>query len=152
REWLGGSAAPQVPWNNLLVVLQPCGPVSDEAWATLRQQILRLRLAGLILPERVAGPDVAAQQMLQFADEFLTQGKPAGAASRDVGNRLGTAGLNFASCFPPGLRVTVGDETEDETAAVEEWPLPDEPYHPLVPLDREERALLVGRDNDIGGF
>src|SRR5262249_35349256 len=83
REALGASTAAQVPWNNLLVVLQPCGQ-AGPGWDGLRRQVLGLRLAGLILPERPAAADTAARFTVDFAAGLLGRGEQAGVALRNA--------------------------------------------------------------------
>ncbi len=156
RECLTGSPNWQVPWNSLLVVLQPCGE-AGSAWEDIRTQLLCLRLAGLIVPQWPVQATVAARFTLDFAAGLLSRGEALGTALRKATVAGGPASLTWAGCCPPQVRVTAEDAEADEDAGDESadaagQALPDEPYHPLVPLDREERSLLVGRDNDIAVF
>jgi WD40 repeat protein len=152
REWLSGSEAGQIPWNNLISVVLPCGTIG-ERWDAFRAALLRLRLAGLIMPEQPVAADFAARFLIRFANEFLARGNHIGLALQNTRSELGAAGQIFGGYVPPGLQATFQEPAAGSAAEnVETWPLPDEPYHPLRPLDREQRALLVGRDDDIGNF
>lgn len=156
RDWLGGSASAQTPWNNLLVMLHSCGEAGD-GWSSQRDQLQRLRLAGLITPDQPVTPSLAVRCLLDFADGWLSKGDIAGLALQNVRSSLSPAGLVYGGYLPPQLQATLQESSASEnkteaSSATEELPLPADPYHPLVPLDREERALLVGRDHDIAGF
>jgi WD40 repeat protein len=139
----------ELPWNSRLVFVNACR--GDGAWAPVAASFQALGLGGLILPEAPPAGELASAFGLDFLAGFLYQGRPVGVLLQQLRQRTAPAGLLYTTVCPPWLRVC-WQEVEAETAApekeAEEAPLPEEPYRPLAPYDREDRALFVGREND----
>lgn len=108
---------------------------------------------GLIAAEQ-PGPAVEANQLgLSFLTRFVWEGEPLGKALRQARLAVGPAGLLYSAFCPGSLRVDTGaqdDEAPLETPAP--LPLPEAPYRPLAPYDREDQALFSGRDQDVAEF
>ncbi len=64
----------------------------------------------------------------------------------------GTPGLLYSAFCPAHLRVTWDETGESDLEGPPPGPLPDQPYRPLAPYDREDRALFSGRDEDVAEF
>jgi WD40 repeat protein len=154
EDLLRNEAGGDIPWNSRLLFVNACGAAAADH-AALTEQLRALGLGGLIYPEGAAPADFACSFGLDFLASFLYQNEPVGPLLQKLRGRSGPLGLLYHASSPPGLRVTwqegqeqlAGDEEAEEEAA-EALPLPARPYRPLRPFDREDRALLVGREKE----
>src|SRR5262249_38186011 len=88
---------------------------------------------------------------VEFVQAFLYGGEALGAALWKARRAAGPAGLAYVAYCPPTIRVTWEEGAEDESEP-DAGPLPEKPYRPLTPYDREDRALFAGRDEDVAQF
>jgi WD40 repeat protein len=144
----------ELPWRSRLIFVNACrgdGPGTFRAG-----QLEALGLGGLIAIEAPLPPDVAGTFGLDFLTGFLDRGEPLGSLLQALRGRHAPLGLVYRGCCPPQLRVTwlEGEEERpaDTAGAAEEPPLPDEPFRPLMPYDREDRALFVGRVHETAAI
>jgi WD40 repeat protein len=124
--------------------------------------LLAMGLDGIIATEQ-PGPAAEGYSLgLELLGDFVYGGKTLGAALQTLRARSGLAGLLLSSSCPAHLRI-VWDEAAGERISSDESdslsplaaqpsPLPDYPYRPLAPYDREDRALSAGRDQDVADF
>lgn len=103
-------------------------------------------LPGIIGLETPAPATAACDIGLSFLKLFLDERQPAAKALQQVRLAAGQLGLAFSAFTPPLVRIIAEGDDEGGPPA---RPLPEEPYRPFRPLEREERALLFGRDDDI---
>jgi WD40 repeat protein len=144
-----------LPWNSRLVFVNACRLEGAGPWEAAGPWHA-LGLGGLILPDEPPPADFANAFGLDLLSAFLYQGQAIGPLAQALRQRTAPLGLVYHTCCPPWLRVTWQEAEEAEAGAAaaasemeaEVSPLPDEPYRPLIPYDREDRALFVGRDND----
>lgn len=102
-------------------------------------------LPGVIALETPATAATACDLGLSFLRLFLDDKQPVARALQQVRLGSGPLGLAFSAFVPPRVHIAAeGAEGGPPTRI-----LPDEPYQPFRPLEREERALLFGRDDDI---
>lgn len=106
-------------------------------------------LAGVITSEVPTPAAVAAGFGFETLNRFLTGGSSLGEVLRDMRVQFGYSALAFSGFCPGFVRVARPGETIDPEVAPSAYPLPEAPYHPLAPLEREQRALLQGRADDI---
>jgi WD40 repeat protein len=149
------SESPQSPWNNLLVFLNPA-LVTQEDWAAFQESFQPLPFAGVILPRVLLPLDQASDFALDFLEQFLAMSSPLGEIVQNLRSRHAPAGLVFATHAPPRLQVSWEAADEDdskknsrEDEEAESIPLPSSPFRPFIPCDQEDRALFVGRENDV---
>jgi WD40 repeat protein len=156
HELLCAESSDETPWNSGIVLVNACGGQAGD-WGATAARLYALGLGGLILPEAAAPPEFAVPFGLDFLASFLYQGEPVGRLLQKLRGRTAPLGLLYATCCPPEIRVAWQEPAEPEPAAEapaspeqeSDWPpLPETPYRPLVPYDREDRALFVGRDGD----
>jgi WD40 repeat protein len=123
----------------------------------LASQLSGLGLGGLLMTESAVPAEVAATLGLDFLAGFLFQGEPAGRLLQQLRKRHGPRGLAYANLCPPRIRVAWQTDNGAENRAqvpaegvggAQPEPLPDWPYRPLLPYDREDRALFVGREEE----
>jgi WD40 repeat protein len=148
EEMLRGQGGSDMPWTSRLVFINACH--GEGEWTPVAAGFQSLGLGGLILPDEPADAGFASAFGLEFLAGFLYQGQPAGSLLQRLRQRTAPRGLLYEAACPPWLRVS-WQEGETEAAAPqkgEKTELPAEPYRPLVPYDREDRALFVGREND----
>jgi len=121
----------------------------DESFAAL----LRPLGDGLIAAEQPA-PAVEANQFgLTFMSRFVLEGEPLARALQQARLAVGVTGLLYSAFCPGSLRVAIGEQDDDSgLVAPAPLPLPESPYRPLSPYDREEQPLFSGRDQDIAEF
>jgi WD40 repeat protein len=123
--------------------------VVSSAFGETNISALREALPGLVTSEvaLAEGPAVALGRA--FLAAFLDERRPLGAALRQVRDKVpGPAALAWTAYAPPQVGVrTAADVSAAPTPTIH--PLPAEPFHPLRPLEREDRALLLGREDDI---
>jgi WD40 repeat protein len=122
----------------------------------LLEMLENLGINGLVASEQPAPPAEGNAVGIDCLSHFLYSGETLGAALRGARGQAGTVGLFYSAFCPAHLRV-VWDEEPPETSEVLKTlevsgPLPDQPYRPLAPYDREERALFSGRDEDVATF
>jgi WD40 repeat protein len=103
-------------------------------------------LPGIVALETPTPAQSACDIALSLLKSFLDDNLPIAQAARQTRNSIGACGSSLAVFAPPALRVLKDGEPLEPGPT---QPLPAEPYHPLRPLEREERALLFGRDDDI---
>ena len=131
------------------VVGNPHPLVVSSAFGEANVAALRESLPGLVTSEvaTAEGPAIALGRA--FLTAFLDECRPLGAALRQVRERIpGQASLAWTAFAPP----QVGVRSDNDVSAAPTptiHPLPAEPFHPLRPLEREDRALLLGREDDI---
>jgi WD40 repeat protein len=119
--------------------------VVSSAFGAANAAALRESLPGLVASEVAVLEGVAVALGRAFLAAFLDERRPLGAALRQVRERVpGPASLAWTAFAPPQVGVrTANDISAAPTPVIH--PLPDEPFHPLRPLEREDRALLLGR-------
>jgi len=128
-----------------LVVLVPDADQPGDAWQALVEDARRL-FASVIAPQTPGGG--------AFVDGFLTgllgEKLPLGEAMRRGRQRAGASGLAWDAFCPPYVQALhEGEEPPADVPAPKLVPLPEEPYRPLAPFDREDRGLFTGREDDI---
>jgi WD40 repeat protein len=116
--------------------------------------LLSMGLDGVIATEQVLPVAEANTLGLEFLADFIYGGKPLGAILQTLRARSGPAGLLVTSSCPADLRIVWQKASEGDTAvaSVPTGSLPEYPYRPLAAYDREDRALFVGRDEDVADF
>lgn len=156
RELLLASERGQVPWNNLLLFVNPSN--GESSWPDLRERLFRLQISGLIVPEKPLPPDSACEAGLQFLEAVLGNGDPVCEALQNVRAAASPLALGYTTTCPLHLQIRwlgqVGGTASSKPSLLEEkeenlLPLPEEPYRPLRPCDRADRPLLVGREDDL---
>lgn len=152
RQWILDSETRPAPWNNLIVVVNPCAAADSAGWPALRQKFLQQRFSGLIAPDEPLPADAASAFAVDFLERFVNKGDPVAEAAQNARAALAPAGLVYSTICPPQLQVSWAETTETSLDETEEQPLPEFPYKPLAPLDREDRALLIGREDDVAAF
>lgn len=105
---------------------------------------------GLIASEQPAPPREANEFGISFLERFVWEGVPLVQALADARQRSGPVGLLYSAFCPGNLCVSGGEVAPQEPVmdAPEPLPLPNLPYRPLAPYDREEQALFTGREKD----
>jgi WD40 repeat protein len=164
RELLGGAAAGR--YSRTLLFLNVCadeGPADSDRW------IERLQALGFttFLATREPIPAAGASRFgVKVLGDFLYSGKSLDAVARKQRSDEPSLGLLYTSSCPPHVRVrweTDGGEDgirADTSAPLENGakdtrepePLPDKPYRPLAPYDREERGLFIGREEETASL
>ena len=139
-----------------MVFLNVCRGAEDVRLGKtdLLNRLQLLDLNGLIASEQ-PGPAAEGKAFgVEFLTRFLYGGERLGAALRSARGQTATAGLLYSAFCPAHLTVVWEDEPPSEVLETSEvsGPLPDQPYKPLAPYDREDRALLSGRDEDVAEF
>jgi WD40 repeat protein len=132
-----------------MVFINVCRVDGSET-APLGSQALGLN--GLIASEQPALVSEGNAFGLELLSRFLYGGETLGLALREARTKFGTVGLLYSAFSPAHLKVVWEEEPEWEMAGPQPGPLPDQPYRPLAPYDREERALFSGRDEDVAAF
>ncbi len=56
--------------------------------------------------------------------------------------------LAYSAFCPAHVKVAGDENTDPDVAGPEPLPLPDEPYHPLIAFDSQDRGLFTGREDD----
>ncbi|HEX3315762.1 MAG TPA: hypothetical protein VHR72_12755, partial [Gemmataceae bacterium] len=131
------------------VVGNPHPIVVSSAFGDANVAALRESLPGLVTSEVAVAEGPAIALGRAFLAAFLDERRPLGAALRQVRERIpGPASLAWTAFAPPQVGVR-SDNDVSAAATPTIHPLPTEPYHPLRPLEREDRALLLGREDDI---
>ena len=123
--------------------------IVSSAFGEANISALREALPGLVTSEvaLAEGPAIALGRA--FLTAFLDDRRPLGAALRQVRERVpGPASLAWTAYAPPQVGVRSADDVSAAPTPTIH-PLPAEPFHPLRPLEREDRALLLGREDDI---
>jgi WD40 repeat protein len=140
----------ELPWSSRLLLVNACRAGDTVYWQPVAAGFHELGLGGLVLSEEPPAADRASSFGLDLLGRFLYQGEALGPLVQKLRKRASPLGLLYSTNCPPCLRVTWQEVAESETAAEEAElpPLPDEPYRSLIPYDREDRALFVGRDKD----
>ncbi|HMF15778.1 MAG TPA: WD40 repeat domain-containing protein, partial [Gemmataceae bacterium] len=120
----------------------------------LLEMLDSLGINGLIASEQSVSAVEGNAIGIDCLSRFLYGCEALGAALRGVRGQSGTAGLLYSAQCPAHLRVVWEDELPETSDAISEvsGPLPDQPYRPLAPYDREDRALFSGRDEDVTAF
>ena len=120
----------------------------------LLDQLESLGINGLIASEQPAPAAEGNAFGIEILSRFLYGGETLAAAMRGVRSQAGTAGLLYSAHCAAYLRVVWEDEPPETGDVIAEvsGPLPDQPYRPLAPYDREDRALFSGRDEDAAAF
>jgi WD40 repeat protein len=160
--WLGDDL---LAAGSLLTLLQPSGEdtvpplVFLDVSGTVERpdahlaRALGMGLDGLITCEQPAPAARSQAFAVDFLSRFLYGGESLATALQKARATSPAAGLAFSAFCPPGVRVTWEEApAEDVDAGPEPEPLPEEPYRPLAPYDREERALFGGRDDEVARF
>jgi hypothetical protein len=141
-----------------LVFLNVAGMGRDSS--SYMGQLLAIGLDGAIATEQPAPAAEANALGLELLADFVYGGKPLGAALQTLRARSGLAGLLLSSSCPAHLRIvweepaggSASDESDLSSLTPRPFPLPDYPYRPLAPYDREDRALFAGREEDVAEF
>lgn len=118
----------------------------------LLERLEALGISGLIASTQPAPASAANTFGIEFLTQFLFGNLPVGTALREVRAQVGAAGLLYSGFCPAHLRVTWEETAESDLETSPPEPLPDQPYRPLAPFDREDRALFSGRDDDVAEF
>ena len=123
--------------------------VVSSAFGEANAAALRESLPGLVASEVAVTEGTAVALGRAFLTAFLDDRRPLGAALRQVRERVpGPASLAWTAYAPPQVGVRGADDVSAAPTPTIH-PLPDEPFHPLRPLEREDRSLLLGRLDDI---
>lgn len=120
-------------------------PEAVESWECFLSAATSA-LPGLVALETPVSVESACATGLLILRSFLDDKLPIARALQQVRLGAGAVGLALAAFVPPRVRVLTDGDLETGPA---NRPLPTEPYHPLRPLEREDRALLIGREEDI---
>jgi len=88
---------------------------------------------------------------LQVIEDFLTSGQSIAAVLQKLRGQSPFPGLLYEARCPAGVRVVQDGQPADDLGAPAQE-LPDRPYRPLAPYDREHQALFSGRDQDLACF
>jgi WD40 repeat protein len=110
-------------------------------------------LSNVIAPDVPGQSEANLRAGLAWLTRFLTAQADAGTALQQARQQLGVAGLAFSAFCPPYVRVLEeGKEPDPELPTPTLLDLPAEPYRPLAPFDREDRALFIGREDETVRF
>jgi WD40 repeat protein len=146
-EWLADVVSGAEAGNSLPIVLSTNvgGPELCAAFERFLGAATSA-IPGLVAFETPVAAPAACASGLAFLQRLLDDKMPVARAVQQFRLSVGPEGLSFATFTPPHVRVVNDDEAG---GGPPRRPLPDEPYHPLRALEREDRALLFGRDDDI---
>lgn len=110
-------------------------------------------LSSVVAPETPASPALNIRAGLHWLAQFLQEGIDAGSALQATRQELGLSGLAFSAFCPPYVRVLAeGREPDAEVPEPTVYHVPAKPYRGLMPFDREDRALFLGREDDTVRF
>jgi WD40 repeat protein len=110
-------------------------------------------LSNVIASDVPGQPEMNLRAGLAWLTRFLSAQADAGTALQQSRQQLGLAGLAFSAFCPPYVRVLEeGKEPDPELPTPTLLDLPAEPYRPLAPFDREDRALFIGREDETVRF
>lgn len=110
-------------------------------------------LSNVIAPDVPGQPETNLRAGLAWLARFLTAQADVGMALQQSRQQLGVAGMAFSAFCPPYVRVLEeGKEPDPELPTPTLLDLSAEPYRPLAPFDREDRALFIGREDETVRF
>ena len=130
-----------------IVLLQACGDAGQcDAWECFVAQTVNT-LSGIVMPEVPISAALANTLGVEALTHFLdNQGIGQALQVTRAGHDL--EGLAYSGFCPAHVKLAGDENTEPDVAGPEPLPLPDAPYHPLVPFDSEDRGLFTGREDD----
>ena len=110
-------------------------------------------LSNVIAPEVPGQPATNLRAGLAWLTRFLSAQADVGTALQQTRQQLGVAGLAFSGFCPPYVRVLEeGNAPDPDLPTPMLLDLPPQPYRPLAPFDREDRALFIGREDETVSF
>jgi WD40 repeat protein len=92
----------------------------------------------------------ALDAALSFLKRFVERKLPLGESLREWRNAAGPHSLAFAAYAPAFAQVLPDGTLPPPSPSLR--PLPKDPYHPLTPLGRADRSLLIGREKNLLRF
>lgn len=153
-----------------LVFLNACQTAESGEAGSFAETFHSLGMCGLIATEHQTIDTFASPFGLDFLDAFLTRGEAIGPVLQRLRGRV-PLGLLYAAYCPPDIRVLPPEDGAGESIDVRVDaprtggtlgpgpaiapslpPLPEKPYCSLQFYDRADRALFVGRDDDVLRF
>jgi WD40 repeat protein len=126
-----------------LVFLNSCSGGEAGNLLAAFERFANVGLLGTIQP--LAAP-LANQCGLEFLSQFLDGRQTVAEAMAAVRAKHPVAALLYLACCPGDVRATAHAAAPEDG---EPLSLPDEPYQPLLPLNEDTAALLVGREYDV---
>ena len=159
-----------------LAFLNACQTAEASEQGSFMDALNEVGLSGVIATEHQTIDTFANPFGLEFLERFIKKGEPIGPLLQDLRSKRVPLGLLYSTYCPPHIRVLGSDAT---TAQREIYfaqrlpgvalggarkgltelklgpkaaPLPAEPYRLFAPFDRGDRALFVGREDDIRRF
>ena len=104
-------------------------------------------LAGVVMSEVPATAALANLFGVEALARFL-QNEGLGPALKAVRAGTDLAALAYSAFCPAHVKVAGDDSTDPDIPGPEPLPMPDDPIHPLVPFESEDRGLFTGREDD----
>ena len=159
-----------------LAFLNACQTAESSEEGSFMDALNEVGLSGVIATEHQTVDTFAHPFGLDFLERFVMRGEPIGPLLQDLRSKRVPLGLLYATYCPPQIRVlgqnasTAGREIHyeqrlpgialggagrgltEQRLGPEPAPLPAEPYRRLAPFDRRDRALFVGREDDVRRF
>lgn len=136
----------------LVLLLGSAAPETVASWECFLGSAAS-EVSSVIVPETPGAASANVRAGLRWLNAFLTGTSDAASALRQVRQELGIAGMALNAFCPPYLRVLRdGVEPAPDVPAPVLYELPEQPYRPLAPFDREDRALFTGREEETVRF
>lgn len=107
-------------------------------------------MSSIVACETPLPGDRALDLALGFLKRFVERKLPLGEALRELRADSGPFALALAGYAPAFAQVLPDGQLPPPSPSLR--PLPQDPYHPLTPLGRADRSLLIGREKDLLRF